>query len=65
MLGGYGRNMFVSLGISLGTAAVFYGVNFVSQYLGGHEVISPELAAWAPLIGFGTIAVARWDAIRT
>ncbi|MCA1682605.1 MAG: LptF/LptG family permease [Actinobacteria bacterium] len=65
VLGGYGRNMFVGLGISLGTAAVFYAVNFVSQYLGAHEVMSPELAAWAPLIGFGTIAVARWDTIRT
>ncbi len=64
VLGGYGRNMFVGLGISLGTAAVFYGANFVSQYLGSHEVISAELAAWAPVIGFGTIAAARWDTIR-
>ena len=65
VLGGYGRNMFVSLGLSLGTAALFYGANFVSQYLGTHDVISPELAAWAPVIGFGTIAAARWDTIRT
>jgi lipopolysaccharide export system permease protein len=65
VLGGYGRNMFIGLGISLGTAAVFYALSFVSQYLGAHEVISPEMAAWAPLIGFGTLAVARWDAIRT
>ena len=65
VLGGYGRNMFVNLGISLGTAGVFYGLNFMSQYLGSHAVIAPELAAWAPLIGFGTIAVFRWDAIRT
>ena len=65
VLGGYGRNMFVGLGISLGTAALFYGANFVSQYLGAHEVITPELAAWAPIIGFGTIAALRWDTIRT
>ena len=65
VLAGYGRNMFVGLAISLGTAAIFYGANFVTQYLGSHEVISPELAAWAPLIVFGTIAVARWDQIRT
>jgi lipopolysaccharide export system permease protein len=65
VLGGYGRNMFVGHAITLGTAAIFYGPNFVTQYLGAHEVISAELAAWLPLIGFGTIAVARWDTIRT
>ena len=65
VLGGYARNMFVNLGISLGTAGVFYGLNFISQYLGSHAVIAPEMAAWGPLIGFGTIAVLRWDAIRT
>jgi len=65
VLGGMGRNMFVNLGLSLGTSGVFYSANFMSQYLGSHDVLTPELAAWAPLIGFGTIAVARWDTIRT
>jgi lipopolysaccharide export system permease protein len=65
VLGGYGRNMFVGLGLSLGTAALFYGLVFVSQFLGSHYVIPPELSAWAPLIGFGTVSVIRWDAIRT
>ncbi len=31
VLGGYGRNMFVNLGISLGTAALFYGMSFLAQ----------------------------------
>jgi lipopolysaccharide export system permease protein len=65
VLGGDGRNMFINLGLSLGTSAVFYGISFVSQFLGNNSVISPELAAWAPLIGFGTVAIARWDQIRT
>ena len=65
VLGGYDRNMFINLGISIGTAALFYGVCFMSQHLGSHDVISPELAAWAPLIGFGTFAAGRWGAIRT
>ncbi len=65
VLGGFGRNMFVNLGLSLGTSALFYGACFLSQYLGDDAVISPELAAWAPLIGFGSLAVARWDTIRT
>lgn len=65
VLGGYGRNMFINLGLSLGTSAVFYGSCFLCRYLGLHDVLSPELSAWAPLIAFGTVAVARWDTIRT
>jgi lipopolysaccharide export system permease protein len=65
VLGGYGRNMFINLGLSLGTSAVFYGVGFLFQYLGSHSVLTPELSAWAPLIAFGTVAIARWDTIRT
>lgn len=65
VLGGYGRNMFINLGMSLGTSAIFYGGMFLSGYLGEHSLISPEFSAWAPLIGFGTIAYARWDRIRT
>jgi lipopolysaccharide export system permease protein len=65
VLGGYGRNMFINLGLSLGTSALFYGLGFLCQYLGSNGAISPELAAWAPLIGFGSIAVVRWDRVRT
>jgi lipopolysaccharide export system permease protein len=65
VLGGGDRNMFINLGLSLGTSAVFYGVSFATQYLGNNAVIPPEMAAWAPAIGFGVIAAARWDRIRT
>ena len=65
VLGGYGRNMFINLGFSLGTSAGFYVVGFMTQYLGSNGDISPEFSAWAPLFLFGTIAVARWDTIRT
>jgi lipopolysaccharide export system permease protein len=65
VLRGYGGNMFVNLGLSLGTSALFYGINFMCQYLGNNGHISPELSAWAPLIGFGSLAAARWGNIRT
>ncbi len=65
VLGGYGKNMFINLGLSLGTTALFYGMGFLAQYLGANQVIAPELSAWAPLIGFGTFAALRWGAIRT
>lgn len=65
VLGGQGRNMFINLGLSLATSGLFYAVAFMSQYFGSIGAIGPELSAWAPLIGFGTLAVARWDTIRT
>ncbi|WP_435018992.1 LptF/LptG family permease [Tundrisphaera sp. TA3] len=65
VLGGAGRNMFVNLGMSLATSGIFYASMFFSSYLGSHEILTPEQSAWGPLIVFGTIAVARWDRIRT
>lgn len=65
VLGGSGRNMFINLGLALLTSGIFYAGNFLAQYLGSNAVFSPELAAWAPLIVFGTFVVARWDTIRT
>src|SRR5262249_7208946 len=65
VLGGEGRNMFVNLGLSLGASALFYATCFLAQYLGANGVLPTELCAWLPLIGFGTLAAARWDTIQT
>ena len=56
VLGCEGRNMFVNLGLSLGTSALFYSASFLVNYLGNSNVISPELAAWVPIMAFGTLA---------
>jgi lipopolysaccharide export system permease protein len=65
VLGGDTRNMFINLGLSLATSGVFYALTFVVQYLGSNRLIEPVLCAWIPLFIFGTLAVARWDRIRT
>jgi lipopolysaccharide export system permease protein len=65
VLGGYGRNTFINLGLALGNSALFYGGLILCQYLGSFKLLSATLAAWAPLIVFGTIASLRWDQIRT
>ncbi len=65
VLGGAGRNMFVNLGLSLGTSGVFYAFLFMCGYFGGLGAIPPELAAWLPLFIFGAVAVIRWDKIQT
>jgi lipopolysaccharide export system permease protein len=65
VLGGYGRNTFINLGFALGNSAIFYAAIIFCQYLGSFSVLSPPLAAWAPLMLFGTIATLRWGQIRT
>jgi lipopolysaccharide export system permease protein len=65
VLGGYGRNTFINLGLALGNSAMFYGGMILCQYLGSFKLLSAPLSAWAPLIVFGTIAAVRWDQIRT
>jgi lipopolysaccharide export system permease protein len=65
VLGGDRGNMFINLGLSIATSAMFYGVLFMAQYLANNKALPPELSAWAPLIVFGTLAVSRWDRIRT
>ncbi len=65
VLGGGSGGMFLNLGLSLGTSALFYSALFVFGYLSNNHVLWPELAAWAPLFLFGTLAVSRWDRIRT
>lgn len=65
VLGRNDRNMFINLGLSLGTTAIFYLVLNVTDYLGASGMLGPELAAWSPLIGFGTVAAMRWDTIKT
>ncbi len=65
VLGGYGRNTFINLGFALGNSAMFYGSIILCQYLASFTILTPELAAWSPLIVFGTVAAVRWGQIRT
>jgi len=49
VLGGTGAKHVREPGdVAGGRRGSFNSMTFVSQYLGGHEVYSPEMAAWAP-----------------
>jgi lipopolysaccharide export system permease protein len=65
VLSGYGRNSFISLGLALGNSAMFYSVQLVARWLGGSYLLSPEMASWAPVMGFAGLATIRWGRIRT
>jgi lipopolysaccharide export system permease protein len=59
------RHVFISAGLCLGMCAVFYGVVFACRFMGDADFISPALAAWLPVLIFGPVALALYDAIHT
>jgi len=59
------RHVFISAGLCLAMCAVFYAVVYTSKYLGDGDYISPALAAWLPVLIFGPISLAQYDAIHT
>jgi lipopolysaccharide export system permease protein len=59
------RNVFISTGLCLAQCGLFFGACFCCKHLGDNEFLSPALAAWLPVLCFGPLAVARFDAIHT
>jgi lipopolysaccharide export system permease protein len=59
------RNVFLSAGLCLVLCGVFFGACFVCRHLGDNEYVSPALAAWMPVLFFGPLSVAMFDAIHT
>ncbi len=59
------RNVFVAIGMCIGLVALFFIVAIGCQKLGENMLISPALAAWAPLMIFVPAAVgmsaAMWE----
>lgn len=59
------RNVFVAIGLCMGLVGLFFIVTGACQQLGGAMLISPALAAWAPLMVFVPAAVgmgaAMWE----
>lgn len=62
-----GRNFFLSMGISLVVSAAFFATVTASHYLGnfGYSWFPPALAAWLPLLIFGSLATAVMDQAMT
>ncbi len=59
------RNVFVAIGLCVGLVALFYIASMACEKLGGNCLLSPALAAWAPLMIFVPAAVgmssAMWE----
>jgi lipopolysaccharide export system permease protein len=59
------RNVFISAGMCLILCAVFFGAILTCQFLGNNEYLTPALAAWLPVLGFGPLAFVMFDAVHT
>jgi lipopolysaccharide export system permease protein len=59
------RNVFISAGLCLVLCAGFFAILFACKYLGDYEHLSPALAAWLPVLGFGPLSFVMFDAVHT
>jgi lipopolysaccharide export system permease protein len=59
------RHVFISAGMCLGVCALFFAAQFACQQLGEHNYVSPALAAWLPVLSFGPLSFAMFDAVHT
>jgi len=59
------RHVFISAGLCLVMCAVFFAVVFGGKFLGTGDYVSPAMAAWLPVLVFGPLAIALYDAIHT
>lgn len=59
------RNVFISAGLCLMLCGVFFAAQFACKSLGDSEYVSPAFAAWLPVLCFGPLSVAMFDAVHT
>jgi lipopolysaccharide export system permease protein len=59
------RNVFISSGLCLVLCGLFFAVNYACKMLGDNDYLGPALAAWLPVLLFGPLAVALFDAVHT
>jgi lipopolysaccharide export system permease protein len=59
------RNIYIGTGLCLANCALFFAAIFACKHLGDNEYLSPALAAWLPVLCFGPITLASFDAVHT
>ena len=59
------RNVIISSGVCVMLCGVFFVVCHACKMLGDSEMLSPALAAWLPVIGFGPFGMVMFDAVQT
>lgn len=65
VLSGSSRGMLWLMGGSLAISVVFQAFCFLTQRMGSAGLLPPTLAAWLPVLLFGTLAITLFDSIRS
>ena len=65
VLSGADRRMVSLVGVSLAISLSFQLFAHICQRLGNVEAIPPTLAAWLPVLAFGSLAVGMYDLVKT
>ena len=61
----HNRNVFISAGMCLALCAIFFAAIFAGKQLGENDIVPPALAAWLPVLFFGPVSIAMFDAVHT
>lgn len=59
------RNVFIATGLCLVLSVVYFGVTYGCQYLGNLEYVGPALAAWLPILLFGSVLPVSLGTVQT
>ena len=59
------RHVVMSAGVCLSACFAFYAFVLLCKFLGENNYVAPPLAAWLPVLLFGPVTVASFDAIHT
>jgi lipopolysaccharide export system permease protein len=59
------RNVIISAGRCLVMCAIFFTTCYSCKMLGDNDILPPALCAWVPVLGFGPLSFAMFDAVHT
>lgn len=61
---GLSRNLFLRVGLCVLSCGIFYAISFICSNLGNTGMIHPILAAWLPVVIFGSVGLLFFDMMR-
>lgn len=61
---GLSRNLFLRIGLCVLVCGIFYAISFICSNLGNTGMIHPVLAAWLPVVIFGSVGLLFFDMMK-
>lgn len=61
---GLSRNLFLRMGLCVFVCGIFYALSFICSNLGNTGMLHPLLAAWLPIVIFGSVGLLFFDMMK-